>query len=321
MPVDITELFMCPLCKCDLRINSEQNNLVCVKDVSHSFSYENQVLDFSGIEAAQGAQLRTKESFGVEWSEYYPRLGFSDKEFEKEKNQFITYTRGMPNFFNDKIVLDAGCGNGRYSYLLNHISQPRMVIACDISNAVYVARKNLADLKNMVFVKCDLRRLKDVLKLKIDYIMSIGVLHHTPNARESFLALSDLVADGGFFSCFLYGKGNPVLNSVNLYLRNNFLQRFSRKNIMIFCRVLSIPYYILRSIKVLGPWIMDLMLRFVFIGNVHNMYDAYTAGYTSFHTRDEVEEWYRTAGFEAVIESRLRGTALYCIGRKMKLSR
>ena len=46
------------------------------------------------------------------------------------------------------------------------------------------------------------------------------------------------------------------------------------------------------------------------------MFDAYTAGYTSFNEKDEVEQWYRANGFECVVESQSNHTALFCIGRK-----
>ena len=61
---------------------------------------------------------------------------------------------------------------------------------------------------------------------------------------------------------------------------------------------------------------LDFVNRVIFVSpDVHNMFDAYTAGYTSFHDRDEIEDWYRSHGFDCVVESQQNHTALYCIGR------
>jgi hypothetical protein len=64
----------------------------------------------------------------------------------------------------------------------------------------------------------------------------------------------------------------------------------------------------------------DFISRFVFVSSdVHNMFDAYTAGYTSFHERKEVEQWYRNVGFDFVVEERVNRTSLFCIGRRVSI--
>ena len=79
--------------------------------------------------------------------------------------------------------------------------------------------------------------------------------------------------------------------------------------------LVAIPCQLFK-IKFFGPWMSDLVNRFVFVSSdVHNMFDAYTAGFTSFHGRGEVEQWYREAGFDCVVEEHLNRTSLYCIGR------
>lgn len=223
----------------------------------------------------------------------------------------------MPNFFAAKVVVDAGCGNGRYINILNRISDPapRLIIGIELSDNVYLAAKNCSDYDNVVMLKMDLNLLPRVLKEPVDYVYSIGVLHHTPDARKSFLNLAGCVKQGGFFSTFLYGKGNPILYRVNSYLRNRLFRRWPHRLVYHLCVLAAIPCQLFR-IKFFGPWMADLVTRFVFVSsNVHNMFDAYTAGFTSFHDRREVEQWYREAGFDHVVEEHLNRTSLYCIGR------
>ena len=109
-----------------------------------------------------------------------------------------------------------------------------------------------------------------------------------------------------------------VLYRVNCFLRNRFFQKWPHKLVYYLCVLIAIPCQIFR-IRFFGPWMLDLIDRLVFVSpDVHNMFDAYTAGYTSFHEREEVQEWYRANGFDCVVESQLNHTALLCIGRKIK---
>jgi SAM-dependent methyltransferase len=231
---------------------------------------------------------------------------------------FLTYTRSMPNFFSNKIVVDAGCGNGRYINVLNNISSPppRLIIGIDLSDSIFVAAKNCSMFANVFFIRANLNLLPKILKEAVDYIYSVGVLHHTPDAKESFNSLAKCVKPKGFISVYLYGKGNRVLYQVNSFLRNRFFQRWPHKLTYALCVVVAIPSQIFR-IKFFGPWMLDFVNRLTFVSpDVHNMFDAYTAGYTSFHEKDEVEQWYRANGFECVVESQSNHTALFCIGRK-----
>jgi SAM-dependent methyltransferase len=232
---------------------------------------------------------------------------------------FLTYTRSMPNFFIKKVVIDAGCGNGRYINIVNKISSPPpdLIIGIDLSDAIYIAARNCSVFSNVVFMKMDLNFLPRILKTPVDYIYSIGVLHHTPDAEKAFYNLAKCVKKDGFISMFLYGKGNPILYKTNSYLRNSFFQKLSHREIYYLCIFISIPCQIFR-IKLFGPFMLDLINRLIFISpNVHNMFDAYTAGWTSFHEKNEVEQWYQNAGFDSVVESQLNHTSLFCIGRKL----
>ncbi len=309
-----TDLFKCPVC--GNNFSAELDFLVCAQ--GHSFPWRKNVIDFSSAEEIDHIQRRSEQSFGIEWTKYYATLGWAPKELAFEKEMFLTYTRAMPNFFSNKIVIDAGCGNGRYINVINNISSPppRLIIGIDLSDSIFVAAKNCLIFDNVVFVKMNLNLLPKILKNPVDYIYSIGVLHHTPDAKESFYNLAKCVTKQGFISLFLYGKGNPILYRVNCFLRNRFFQKWPHKLVYYLCVLIAIPCQIFR-IKFFGPWMLDFIDRLIFVSpDVHNMFDAYTAGYTSFHERKEIEEWYRANGFDYVVESQWNHTALFCIGRK-----
>src|SRR5262249_51488464 len=113
-----TDLLKCPHCGGDF--SSKPDLLICKK--GHAFPHRENVIDFSSIEEIDHTQRRSQQSFGVEWTDYYAQLGWKSKEFASEKQMFLTYTKAMPNFFSNGIVIDAGCGNGRYINIINRLS-------------------------------------------------------------------------------------------------------------------------------------------------------------------------------------------------------
>jgi SAM-dependent methyltransferase len=313
----LQDVFRCPYCGGTLEFAVDASAVRCT--AGHIFEYRDGVVDFARTARSDAIQERSTESFGEEWTSYYSTLGWSAKEFATEKEMFLTYTRAMPNFFAGKTVLDAGCGNGRYIHIVNRIASPppRLVIAVDISESIFVAARNCAQLKNVVFVKIDLNLLPAVLRQPVDYVYSIGVLHHTPDAHRSFSSLAKCVGPNGFFSVFLYGRGNPLLFRINNFLRNRLFHGWPRRAIYGLCVVTAIPAQVFR-IKLIGSWLSDLVNRVVFVSaDVHNMFDAYTAGWTSFHDKQTVAQWYAENGMESVIDSQLNHTSLYCIGRRI----
>ncbi len=310
----LVDILRCPHCGRDL-VGSD-GTLICSE--THSFPYRDNVVDFSSVDQIDPLQQRSQKSFGIEWSQYYAALGWSRDEIAAETEMFLTYTRAMPNFFSNRIVVDAGCGNGRYINILNQIAipPPELIIGIDLSESIFVAAKNCAKYANVIFIKMNLNLLDRILKKPVDYVYSIGVLHHTPDAKGAFDHLANCLKPDGFLSVYLYGKGNPLLYRVNSYLRNQFFQNWPPKLVYYLMVFIAIPGQIFR-LKFIGPWLCDFFNRFVFISyDVHNMFDAYTAGYTSFHSKAEVEGWYRSNRLDCVVESQQNHTALFCIGRK-----
>ena len=52
-----------------------------------------------------------------------------------------------------------------------------------------------------------------------DAAYSVGVLHHTPDAKGAFQSIRALVKPGGWFGIFIHAQGNRVLYFMNRTLR------------------------------------------------------------------------------------------------------
>ncbi len=110
-------------------------------------------------------------SFGEEWRTYGNVLDEHQREFEKYFDLI-----DLDNLHPQR-VCDLGCGSGRWSYFLQPLC--RELILVDFSDAIFVARKNLAASTNCLFFMGDLAALPFRANFA-DFLVCLGVLHHLP---------------------------------------------------------------------------------------------------------------------------------------------
>lgn len=123
-------------------------------------------------------------TFGEEWQRYPRVLPEHESEFNLYFDLIDLSKLGSSRVF------DVGCGIGRWSYFLTE--RCRELVLVDFSEAIFVARRNLAHAPNALFFMCDLKALpfRDGCA---DLLFSLGVLHHLPtNALDEVRALARL---------------------------------------------------------------------------------------------------------------------------------
>ena len=314
----LVDLLVCPDCRQPLTLSSSEaatdqvieGTLRCPSD--HVFPITRGVPRFVQHEL-NADQARTRDSFGYEWTKVYPAHGHTDAERQAERDIFLEYTRTVPSDFRGKLVLDGGCGNGRYAKLANDWGA--RVVAVDISAAVEIAQKNVGSRPDVDVVQADLFKLP-FRPETFDLAYSVGVLHHTPDARGAFHAIQPLVKRGGLFSIFVHGQGNRALYAVNRGLRA-WTAKAPYSTTWRFCQVLTAAGLVLDAIPLLGP-VLYLVGRQVlfFSPDQHNNFDHYSAGFTSFHRREEIRDWY--AGWEdvAVRYAGVASESIYARGKR-----
>lgn len=110
-----------------------------------------------------------QHTFGAEW-QAYPQV------LPEHKQEFDDYFDVVDvEALAGKRTCDVGCGIGRWSYFLRHTA--RELVLVDFSEAIFVARRNLADCPNAVFFMGDLTALPFRNDF-CDLLFCIGVLHH-----------------------------------------------------------------------------------------------------------------------------------------------
>jgi SAM-dependent methyltransferase/uncharacterized protein YbaR (Trm112 family) len=251
---------------------------------------------------------RTAESFTFEWREYQ-RFGWDDPTFdlERERRVFLQKTVSAEADWAGALTLDAGCGNGRYSYWAARFGAK--VVAMDLSESVDGAYANTPGLDVHV-VQGDILR-PPFARETFARVFSIGVLMHTGDARRATLSLCGLLAPGGELSINLYGRGNPVYE-LNDRLVRRFTARMDRRDILRFtARMARFADFCARH------HLLNLVNAFIRLENhPHCIFDWYSAPVATHHSDGEVASWFRAGGLEVVaVESGRPGSLNRAAGR------
>lgn len=200
-------LLACPKCGGDIELEDAGERdgaevmvgtLTCVDCVA-KFPITRGIPRFASLEDLPADKVATAENFGWEWEHFTQQ----DALYADQMLGWLSPV--TPDFFEDKLVLEGGGGKGRHTQLAAKWGA-REVVSVDLSSAVEVNFAATRHLENVHVLQADIYSLP--LKRVFDYAFSIGVLHHLPDPRAGFVALSQKVKPGGHISAWIYGAEN-----------------------------------------------------------------------------------------------------------------
>lgn len=236
------------------------------------------------------------DSFSFEWKIHAKTQLDSGNGSDRSEKQFQSRLDIPLAQLQGKLVLDAGCGMGRFAEVAAR--HGATVIGVDLSFAVEVARQNLKDQSGIHWVQADLMDLPFAPET-FDLIYSFGVLHHTPNAKGAFSKIAPLLKPGGRMAVFVYSAYNKGIVASSALWRA-WTTRLPKRLLYGLCAV-SIPLYYLYRL----PGIGSLGKLFFVISMEPNWrwrwldtFDWYSAKYQSKHSHWEVASWFKEAGLE-----------------------
>ncbi len=185
--------------------------------------------------------LTTVEGFGYQWQHASPTAAETRFTAAETFLDFIEPVK--PDYFEGKIVLDGGCGSGRFTYWAQQFGAS-VIVGVDLSDSVFVAFQKTRHLPNALIIQADLFRLP--LRQCFDYVFSVGVLHHTADPRGAFDALVTLVKPGGGISAWVYGQENNgwIIRFVNP-LRRHITSRLPRPVLQTLAYLITIPLFLI----------------------------------------------------------------------------
>jgi SAM-dependent methyltransferase len=148
---------------------------------------------------AENLDKEVVAGFGDEWS----RFDQSVLDSEELARMFDNYFNIFPwdDLPDGAVGFDLGCGSGRWARLV----APRVgkLHLIDPSEAIEVAKKNLAECENCIFHRAGV----DAIPLEdesCDFGYSLGVLHHVPDTEAGLQACVDKLKPGAPFLLYLY---------------------------------------------------------------------------------------------------------------------
>ena len=233
-------------------------------------------------------------SFGFQW------LKFHDTQLDNETSKrseidFIRKTRLKPEDLKGKLVLDVGCGMGRYAEVVSRWGA--RVVGIDLSQAVEAAGRNLSA-RDATIIQADAFRLP-FAPASFDCIYSLGVLHHTPDCEAAVKSLPQFLKPGGELAVWLYSAYNPWYRMSDVY--RHVTRRMSPRLLHTLCSG-TIPLYavhrVLRKIPLAGRPASGALRYLIPMSfnkdpqwRVLDTFDWYSPWYQSKHTYEEVFRW------------------------------
>lgn len=282
MDADLLELLRCPGCGGPLDRSEWPEGLRCA-DCGTAYPIVGGIPRF----AREGYVA----SFGRQWNRY------DVARDEEDEATFRIKTGVDARDLAGKLVLDAGCGGGRYALLAAR--HGARVVGVDLSSAVEKARAACEGRAGVGIVQADLTRLP-MADGVFDLAFSIGVLHHGPDPRGAFREVARRVKPGGRLAVWLYRRNTAPQEWANSAIRA-ITTRTPARVLEPICAALGV----LGGVPVLNRTLNkvanfsnhpDWTLR------VCDNFDWYAPKYQSHHTVDELKCWFAEEGYVDLVE-------------------
>lgn len=240
----------------------------------------------------------TARVFGHQW------MTFDVQRPQEDEAYFRAKTGLDPASMRAKVVLDAGCGGGRYTRVAAEAGAT--VISVDISKAVEKTASLAFHLPNVHIIQADIFALP-FASATFDFVYSIGVLHHTPNTKQALDNLIPLVKEDGEIAIWLYPRWPAPVEAYNKSLRaiTTRMSLDTLHRIAVMLEPIGLLKLRLLSSERWWTRVLGQLLRGFTIGvsyhpdrevRICDTFDWFSPPYQWHHTDAEVESWLREYG-------------------------
>ena len=176
-------------------------------DVIYRLLYE-MVHDLDG--SLDFAVRQTERAFSNQWTNLPSGQALlSDAWFRDNVDMILSREeiQVAPEWFKGKWVLDAGCGNGRWTYGFAKLGAN--IVAVDVNESAVHAAEEAVQKFDVEKHFC-VSRLEDVgrdlPRREYDLVFCWGVLHHCGSFTKALSSLTELVGRHGILYLYTYGR-------------------------------------------------------------------------------------------------------------------
>lgn len=325
MKLSVLDYLVCPTCEealtCEVEAEAggevETGSLRCA-DCGESFPIVRGIPRFvTQHQPLAGQNVDTAAAFGWEWQEFDTLHDLS-----VYRAQFLDWIHPIErDFLVGKVVLDAGCGMGRFSMTSSEFGA-KLVLAVDASDAVEAARQNTRESGNIEVIQGDIHHLplRRGARAQIDFAFSIGVLHHLDEPQAGFSALVDHLQPAGSIFAWVYGRENngwivhlvnPVRTLLTSRLPRRALYALSWLLTLVLHPITRFVYRPVNCCAALRPLRRILFYndyltwlgQFGFRHNHHVVFDHLVAPVAYYIRGNEFAAWFRERGLEIIDQS------------------
>ena len=255
---DLINILCCPVCEADLDyvLSSETDGtyLQCVS-CAKSYPVVNNIPRFVDSE-------NYASSFGFQWNKFslVQLDSYNGTDFSEQRFRGITGWKEQD--LECKLVLDAGCGAGRFSEIVANKYRAK-VVAIDLSNSVDACYRNLKEYHPLVCQTSitDLPFAKEIF----DFVYCIGVVQHTPDPERTIRSLCKMVKPGGHIGLWTYELNwKSFIGTLGFKYALRFITTRLPRNLQIrFCRYLVALFFpiivILKHLGIPGMIVMRML--------------------------------------------------------------
>ncbi len=147
-----------------------------------------------------GKRHRIAESF-TRAADTYENFAWVQKQTGRKLATLLPTDRDI------SLILEAGCGTGFYTGLLNHTYPGARIIALDIAHGmVQTASERFRTHKSIEFINADAEHLPLRPGQSFDLVTSNGVFQWFGQLEASLTCLKDILVPGGIFAISLFGN-------------------------------------------------------------------------------------------------------------------
>ncbi len=274
---------------------------------------ENQII--SELNKSREDYNNILKSFSEEWNIFdYDDDKTWGWKIDERKKVFIDDMGLESAQLKGKLLLDAGCGNGSMTSALSDFGME--VIGFDIHMGLGKAHENktkFAKNGNQIhFVQGNLFS-PPFKKESFDLIYCSGVIHHTPNSRETFEKILPLTKKDGRAYFWVYKKrGLPV----RIFTKSGrwLNKHLSLKSMYKLCLLLS-PFYKVAANVLSSLHIMEFRKR-TSREITLDLFDAFTPRFNHVHHPSEVISWFSEHNFSNITVSGVQKHGFGVYGNK-----
>lgn len=245
--------------------------------------------------------LQTIKNFGEQWQYFQKNEGYyaSQQLFDDICGKLVTSAE-----ISGMYVADIGSGTGRIVQMLINSGADKVVAIEPSEEAFSILKKNTLRYANKIEY-LNVTGEEIPASLELDYIFSIGVIHHISNPQNTINAAYSTLKQGGKIVIWVYGyEGNTTylriftpLRKLTTKLPHIFLSSLSHtlnfilSFYIVLCKFFTLP---------LKQYINNVSAKMSRYARYLIIYDQLNPAYAKYYRKHEVKELLENAGFKHV---------------------